>query len=266
MLSDEPTSASTFFSEAAIIVGGGRSEVAVATVLRYAALGASRVLLVGRNEAKGVAVAKRVQAESGTLKPEFMAADLLDADQAAAVAAAAMERWNRIDVLVNTVSGGAGPRLLHDIPIQALQDAVTSQLMAPLHLCRAVLPYMQARGSGAIVNVASDAGKSPTPGESAIGAAMAAIIMFSRTMAMELKRNGIRVNVVTPSLINSTGGYERVQADEFASRLFSKATKLAALGLAEPDDLASLIVYLTGPESAKLTGQAISVNGGISAL
>jgi 2-hydroxycyclohexanecarboxyl-CoA dehydrogenase len=95
---------------------------------------------------------------------------------------------------------------------------------------------------------------------------MAAIIMFSRTMAMEAKRNGIRVNVVTPSLINSTGGYERVQADEFASRLFSKATKLAALGLAEPDDLASLIVYLTGPESAKLTGQAISVNGGISAL
>jgi 2-hydroxycyclohexanecarboxyl-CoA dehydrogenase len=265
MPADQAADGPAAFAEAAVIMGGGGSEVAVATALRYAALGCTRVLLVGRDAGRGAAVAERVHAATGTLKPQFMAADLLDPGQAAAVADAAVRRWDRVDILVSTVSGAVGPRLLQDIPIEALQDAVTSQMMAPLHLCRAVLPHMQARGSGAIVNVASDAGKSPTPGESHIGAAMAAVIMFSRTLAMEAKRDGIRVNVVTPSLIGSTGGFDRVQASEFASRLFAKATKLAALGLAEPDDLASLIVYLTGPWSARLTGQAISVNGGISA-
>lgn len=253
------------FADAAVIMGGGGSEVAVATVLRYAARGCTRVLLVGRDADRGAAVAERIRVQTGSLKPEFIAADLLDAGQAARVADTAMELWGRIDIAVSTVPGAVGPSLLHDIALEDLQAAVTSQLMAPLHLCRAVLPHMQAAGRGAIVNVASDAGKSPTPGETHIGAAMAGVIMFSRTLAMEAKRNGIRVNVVTPSLIGSTGGFDRVQASEFASRLFGKATKLAALGLAEPDDLASLIVYLTGPESAKVTGQAISVNGGISA-
>jgi NAD(P)-dependent dehydrogenase (short-subunit alcohol dehydrogenase family) len=94
---------------------------------------------------------------------------------------------------------------------------------------------------------------------------MAAIVMFSRTAAMEGKRNGVRVNAVTPSLVLGTDTAERVLADGFSRRLFEKAASIAHLGVAEPDDLAELIVFLGGPGSAKLTGQAISVNGGISA-
>jgi NAD(P)-dependent dehydrogenase (short-subunit alcohol dehydrogenase family) len=132
-------------------------------------------------------------------------------------------------------------------------------------LTREVLPVMREQGGGSIVTIASDAAKVATPGESVLGAAMAAIVMFSRVTAIEAKRDGIRVNVVTPSLIAGTPTAENVLRDGFSKRLFEKAAELAHLGVAEPDDLASLIVFLGGPGAARLTGQAISVNGGISA-
>ncbi len=94
---------------------------------------------------------------------------------------------------------------------------------------------------------------------------VAAIVMFSRVTAIEAKRDGIRVNVITPSLIAGTPTAEGVLRDGFSKKLFEKAASLAHLGAAEPDDLASLVVFLGGPGSARLTGQAISVNGGISA-
>jgi NAD(P)-dependent dehydrogenase (short-subunit alcohol dehydrogenase family) len=127
-----------------------------------------------------------------------------------------------------------------------------------------VLPWLAAQGSGAIVNVASDAAKVPTPGEVVIGAAMAAIVTFTRTLAVEAKRDGIRVNAVTPSLIEGTATGDRAMAGGFSKKLFEKAKTQAHLGPTEVDDLATLIAFLCGPGSAKITGQVVSVNGGIS--
>ena len=134
-------------------------------------------------------------------------------------------------------------------------------------MSRAALPFMSQTGSGCIINVSSDAGKLATPGESVIGAAMAGIIMFSRTMAVEAKRNGIRVNVLTPSLIEGT-----LTACPYAdagtpslTKLFEKARQAANLGVVVAEDMADFIVFLAGPQAAKITGQAISINGGISA-
>jgi len=137
--------------------------------------------------------------------------------------------------------------------------------LAPMYMARAVLPLMREQRSGVILNMASDAAKVPTPGETIIGAAMAAIVMFSRTLALEAKRDGIRVNVLTPSLIAGTATAERVQKEGFSAKLFAKAASLAHLGVAEPDDLAALIVFLASPQARRITGQVISVNGGISA-
>ena len=130
---------------------------------------------------------------------------------------------------------------------------------------RAFLPGMLAKGGGAIVNVASDAAKVPTPGEAVVGAAMAGIAMFSRTLAMEAKRRRIRVNVVTPSLVRDTQTYERVTSGGFSAKLFEKATRAAHLGLPQPDEVAAIIAFLAGPDAARMTGQVVSVNGGISA-
>jgi 2-hydroxycyclohexanecarboxyl-CoA dehydrogenase len=95
---------------------------------------------------------------------------------------------------------------------------------------------------------------------------MAAIVMFTRTLAVEGKRNGIRANVITPSLISGTPTTERAMSEGFSKKLFEKAAQLAALGVASAEDQAETVVFLSGPGAARLTGQAISVNGGISAM
>jgi 2-hydroxycyclohexanecarboxyl-CoA dehydrogenase len=129
--------------------------------------------------------------------------------------------------------------------------------LPPMHLTRAALPLMQAQGGGSIVNIASDAAKVPTPGEAVLGAAMAAIVMFTRVTAVEAKRNGIRVNAITPSLIAGTPTANNMLRYGFSRKLFEKVAAQAHLGVAEPDDMASLIVFLGGPGAARLTGQAI---------
>jgi NAD(P)-dependent dehydrogenase (short-subunit alcohol dehydrogenase family) len=131
-------------------------------------------------------------------------------------------------------------------------------------MMHAVLPIMRAQGAGAIVNVASDAAKVATPGETIIGAAMGAILAFSRAAALEEKRSGIRINVLTPSLIANTPGAALIFSDPFSAKMFEKATAQAHLGVAEAEDLAVMAVFLSSPAARRITGQAISVNGGIS--
>ena len=104
----------------------------------------------------------------------------------------------------------------------------------------------------------------PTPGETAIGAAMAAIVTFSRTLAVEAKRYGVTVNAITPSLIANTGSYDRAMNLDFSKKIFERIVSQAHLGVTEPEDLAAVILFLASPMAAKITGQVISVNGGIS--
>jgi NAD(P)-dependent dehydrogenase (short-subunit alcohol dehydrogenase family) len=82
---------------------------------------------------------------------------------------------------------------------------------------------------------------------------------------MEAKRDGVRINVLTPSLIANTPGAELIFGDAFSARMFEKAAAMAHLGVAEPEDLAESILFLAGPAARRITGQALSVNGGISA-
>ena len=90
--------------------------------------------------------------------------------------------------------------------------------------------------------------------------------MFTRTLAIEGRHNGIRANVVTPSMTQGTRHFDAVMADPFCAKVFAKAEKLAALGVVTKDELAQLVVFLASPAASKITGQAISMNGGISAL
>ena len=91
-----------------------------------------------------------------------------------------------------------------------------------------------------------------------------AIVTFTRTLALEAKRYGVTVNAITPSLIANTQSYDRAMSLEFSKKIFDKIVGQAHLGVTEPEDLAALIVFLASPMAAKVTGQVISVNGGIS--
>jgi 2-hydroxycyclohexanecarboxyl-CoA dehydrogenase len=259
--------------ECSVLITGGTSGVGLETAIQLALAGVQRIAINGRNLERGAAARVQVLAQVALRAPghpaplvEFVAGDCNSATGALAVCEAARQRLGSVDVLVNSTVGPYAPTLLHKTALDDVEKILTTQMMAPLLTTRIVLPWMAQRGrGGAIINIASDAGKVTTPGESIIGAAMAGIIMFSRTAAIEAKRHGVRINVLTPSLIEDTATYGRVMADEFSAKLFGKAVQMAQLGVVKPADMAALIVFLAGPQAAKITGQAISCNGGISA-
>jgi NAD(P)-dependent dehydrogenase (short-subunit alcohol dehydrogenase family) len=264
-LGEQDASRPSDFEGQGVVITGGTSGVGLAAAHRFAAAGVRDLALIGRDEARGQAARETVRSAAPETRVEFVAADANDAEQATHAIEETERLIGPVGVVVNSTTHTAVPTLLHDTPIGEIATILTQQALAPMHMTRAALAVMRERKAGAIINIASDAAKLATPGESVIGAAMAAIVMFSRTVAMEAKRDGVRVNVITPSLINGTPTGERVLEGGFSAKLFTKAAGLAHLGVAEPDDLAELIVFLAGPGAKRITGQAISVNGGISA-
>ncbi|MCU1614668.1 MAG: family NAD(P)-dependent oxidoreductase [Frankiales bacterium] len=253
------------YKEAAVVIAGGSSGVGFASATGFLDAGVRRLALLSRSPERGLAARDRLREHCPDATIEFVAVDVDDLDQVTRAIEKAHTALGSIDVLLSSVTAQYRPELLHRIDPNDITRILTAQALPPMYLTRTVLPIMQEQGGGSIVLVASDAAKVATPGESVLGAAMAAIVMFSRTVAIEAKRNGVRVNAVTPSLIAGTATAERVLTDGFSKALFEKAAKLAHLGVAEAEDLAALIVFLGGPAAAKITGQAISVNGGISA-
>jgi NAD(P)-dependent dehydrogenase (short-subunit alcohol dehydrogenase family) len=247
-----------------VLIAGGTSGVGLETAIQFAEAGVASITINGRNAARGETARRQVQERAPKTPVRFVEGDCSHPDGARLVCETAKGLMGSVDVLVNSTVGAAGPKLIHLTPLEELPEILTGQAMAPILTSRMVLPWMSERGCGAIVNIASDAGKLATPGEAVIGAAMAAIIMFTRTLAMEGSRHGVRANTVTPSIIEGTATYERVMSDEFSGKLFGKAVQMAKLGVVNAKDMAALIVFLASPKAAKISGQAISCNGGIS--
>ena len=252
-------------ADCALVITGGTSGVGLAAAHQFAAAGTRRIALIGRNRERGEAACKAVLERAPDIQIVFVAADANDVTQASRACEDVYAALKGVDVLINTTAASYVPKLLFRTDVTEIVPMLLEQALAPLLMSRLMLPWMREQKSGVIINVASDAAKVPTPGETIIGAAMAAIVSFTRTLAIEAKRDGIRANVLTPSLIGNTNVYARVMDDPFSAKLFSNAAKLADLGVAQPDDLAALMVFLASPAAARLTGQAISVNGGISA-
>jgi len=246
------------------LLTGATAGIGLACAAGLAHAGFGRIVVVGRSEERGIAAREHLQRESSA-DVRFFAADVSAPAGAQSAADTCANLFGRIDVLVSVAGGAPMPRLMHETPIEDIGRVIGSITSGVLLPARAVLPVMMTQKSGSIICIASDAAKVATPGEVTIGAAMAAIVMFCRALAIEAKRSGIRVNCVTPSIVKDTPFYDTLMADPFASKLFSKAERIASLGVVEPSDLASLVAFLAGPNSARLTGQTISVNGGISA-
>jgi gluconate 5-dehydrogenase/3-oxoacyl-[acyl-carrier protein] reductase len=247
-------------ADQSVLIPGGTSGIGLACARAFVDAGAT-VRIVGRNTERGAAAAATLGPNAG-----FLQADCSDPAQVEHMVAQAAQQMGRIDTLICSLGGTRLPQLLFRQSLDDIRVSLNHDLAPILYAGRAVLPVMMAQNSGTVINIASDAGKVATPGESVIGAGMAAIIQFTRGLAIEAKRNGIRANTLTPSLVEGTPLTDRLMEEgTFAAKLFAKARPLAALGATYPQDLAALTIFLASPAAAKITGQAISVNGGISA-
>lgn len=155
------------------------------------------------------------------------------------------------------------PKFFHEIEPPTIEDIVRHWLFSVLHVCRATVGLMHPGAS--IVNVTSDAAKVPIVEETVIGAALPGIAMLTRSFAMEAERHGVRVNAVTPSVVVGTGTYDRINSDSFSRKRFAKAGGVAHLGVPGLNDVAGAIIFLASGASPCITGQLLSINGGISA-
>jgi 2-hydroxycyclohexanecarboxyl-CoA dehydrogenase len=249
-----------------VLITGGTAGIGRACAEAMIAAGAEAVVINGRSRERGERALAEITARFPEAGVSLVLGDMAQVADARAAVDAAMQKLGRIDILLNSTGTNDFPTPLHKIAIDDVPGIIQRCLVAQLLTCSAVLPYMREANAGCIINIASDAAKIPTPGESVIGAAMAGIVMFTRVLAVEGKRHGIRANVLTPSIVGGTEFYQRLMADPFAGRLFGKAEQKAELGLVNMTDLAEIAVFLASPAASKMTGQALSVTGGISAL
>jgi 2-hydroxycyclohexanecarboxyl-CoA dehydrogenase len=256
--------APTLLARKIALVTGSTSGIGLATAEMLGRAGARVVILNGRDKAVGEAHERRLTALVPTTAFRFIAADYADQGQVEALFAEIGRLFGGLDILVHTATGGGPPDLFMNIDPADWQTTFEGKLISLMRCCRLAIPMMLARGDGAIVSVASDAAKLATPGESVIGAAFAGNAMFVKTLAVELARENIRANVVTPSITRNTKTYDSVMAGEFSRKLFQKAEKRARLGVPAPENIAPIIVFLASPLASHMTGQVVSANGGIS--
>lgn len=251
---------------ASALVVGGTAGIGMSCAVALLQAGTPRLVVAGRNEERGATAEQQLRERFPGADIAYIRCDSRDPADAQALADKAAARMGGIEALISCGGGDPMPRLLHETAIgevMPILDSIVAGIVLP---ARAVLEQMTRQGSGSVICFASDAAKIATPGETVIGAAMAAIVMFCRGMANEAKRNGIRVNCLTPSIVRGTPLYDKLMADPFSGKLFGKAEKLAALGIAEPEDLAAMAAFLASSAARRVTGQTISVNGGISAI
>jgi 2-hydroxycyclohexanecarboxyl-CoA dehydrogenase len=255
---------SAFAGKVALLTAS-TSGIGLATAKLIAAGGAHAIYVNGRDPAAGARAVAAIRDGAPEVQTGFLAGDLCEAQRAREVCDAVLQKEGRIDVLLHAGGAEISPKLFVDLDPAHYQPLIDGHFTSLLHCAAAVVPAMIRQASGAIVAIASDAGKIATPGESLIGSMKAAVIMYVRTLSLEVSRHGVRVNCVTPSLVAKTKAYDRVMASEFSRRIFEKAAARARLGVPTPDDIAPLAAFLASPLASHITGQAVSVNGGISA-
>jgi len=240
------------------------SGIGLKTAEIMARSGAKAVLINGRTEAMGLKAAAQLKCMAPEADIHFVAADMTRPEEIAGLFRIAGEKMGRLDMFVH-----ANPGIGAFGAFAAQEEATIRNAAATLFggfpiACHHALPLMKAHGGGAIVAIASDAAKLATPGESLIGGAFAGIVMFAKTLGLEEARNNIRVNVVTPSIVQGTLTYARIQAHPMARKVFAKAEERARLGVPSPENVAPVIVFLASPLASHISGQVVSVNGGIS--
>jgi 2-hydroxycyclohexanecarboxyl-CoA dehydrogenase len=237
-----------------VMMTGGASGIGRATVLMLAKEGA-RVLLCDVNEAG----ANETIRMAGGAPVEFIKVELTDGTSVDACVTEALGRaGGKIDVLVNAAGWDrTQPFVEAD---QAFIDKVMGiNLLGPLRLTRALFPAMIAAGGGKIVFVASDAGRVGSLGETPYSAAKGGIIGFTKSLAREGARHKITVNCVCPGPTDTPlfhANPERMREALLRAIPFRR--------LATPDDIAGAILYFAGPTSNYVTGQILSVSGGLT--
>ena len=241
----------------ALVTGGG-SGIGRAIAERFAAEGA-RVIAADIVPERAEETAGRIVAAGG--QAIGIGVDVTDAASVAAMANAAQDACGPVDILVNNAAVRAGDTILDTDEVT--WDRSLDVVLKGAYLCsRALVPGMQARGNGVVLNIGSVNGLYAVGG-AAYSAAKAGIVNLTANMAIHFGRDGIRVNAIAPGTVRTPIWAERVAANP---RIFDRLARWYPLGrVGEPEDVANAALFLCSDDAAWITGVTLPVDGGFLA-
>jgi 2-hydroxycyclohexanecarboxyl-CoA dehydrogenase len=237
------------------VVTGAASGIGSAVADKLAGAGAN-VIVADLQVDKGRARAAEIEAGGG--RALFVEVDLTRPESITAFADTVRSRVGAVDVIVNGAGWGRTAPFWDGTP-EFWQQLIALNLMGPLHLTKALLPPMIERGGGRIVNIASDAGRVGSLGETVYAAAKGGLIAFTKSLARETARYGIGVNCVCPGPTDTP--LMAAVPDKVKDALI-KAIPLRRLG--KPEEVADAVLFFAGDTASYCTGQVLSVSGGLT--
>lgn len=241
-----------------VIVTGGGQGIGAAISQKLAAEGA-KVAVADINENNAKKLAETIASTGGRALGIKM--DVTQRSDVEQMVKHVQNTFGRIDVLVNNAGWDKVEPFLENRE-EDWEKVIAVNLKGVLYTCRTVLPVMIAQGAGKIVNIGSDAGRVGSTGEAVYSATKGGIIAFSKTIAREMARHKINVNVVSPGPAKTPLFQTVIEDNPKLSQALERAIPFRRL--ADPEDIANAVCYFASTEADYVTGQTLSVSGGLT--
>jgi len=243
------------FEDKIAVVTGAASGIGKATAEALAEAGAT-VICGDIDRDKGEAAAAAIR--NMDQKAEFMLVDMTDEASIGAFAEAVQTKIGAVDILVNGAGWGQTRPFWETTP-DLWEKLIALNFVGPMKLAKALLPKMMERGSGKIVNIASDAGRVGSLGETVYSGAKGGLIAFTKSLARETARYNINVNCVCPGPTETPLLFA---VPEKHLEAFKKAIPFRRFG--KPSEIADAVVFFASDRASYITGQVLSVSGGLT--
>ncbi len=245
----------------AIVTGAG-SGIGEASAIRLAEEGAT-VICADINGAAAESVAQFIRTTGGHAKAA--AIDISDYQQCDAVVADAITEFGTIDILVNN-AGVNLPGVFHEVSNETIDRTLSVNIKGAMYLTRAVLPAMLAQGSGSIVNMSSVNGLVSEPYLSVYSASKGAIVMFTRGIALDYAKSGVRCNAICPGWVDTPINHAHAKMLGGLDHVYKTIDSFQPIGRpGTPREIANLVLFLASDESSFMTGSIVSADGGMTA-
>lgn len=249
------------FKNRTVIITGGAGGIGGATCRRFAAEGA-KVAVFDINLEAAQKVADEINVSGGSAAA--FKCDITDRVAVDVAVAETIDQLGSIDVLVNNAGWDIFKPFVKTAP-EEWTKLIAINLTGALHMHHAVLPSMVARKSGRIVNIASDAARVGSSGEAVYAACKGGLVAFSKTIAREHARHNVNVNVVCPGPTDTALFADYKAGAGNPEKLMEAFTRSIPLGrIGQPDDLPGAILFFASDDARYVTGQVLSVSGGLT--
>ncbi|MEI6039306.1 MAG: SDR family NAD(P)-dependent oxidoreductase [Actinomycetes bacterium] len=248
-------------NKVAIVTGAG-SGIGEASAIRLAEEGA-KVICADINGPAAQATAQSIREAGGSARGVTI--DISDFQQCDAVVADTIKEFGTVDILVNN-AGVNLPGVFHEVSNETIDRTLSVNVKGAMYLTRAVLPAMLKQGSGSIVNMSSVNGLVSEPFLSVYSASKGAIVMFTRGIALDYAKTGVRCNAICPGWVDTPINHAHAKMLGGLDHVYQTIDSFQPIGRpGTPREIANLVLFLASDESSFMTGSIVSADGGMTA-